>query len=501
MSDATLKKKVAVGAGWMIFLRLATRGVGIVSMLVMARLLLPDDFGLVALATTIAGAVEALGMMGLQLALIRESGVDRKLYDTAFTMTVIRGVLTGLIVALSAPIVADFFADDRLEAVLYVIGAVAVLQGFENIGTVAFRKDLAFDREFVLFMTARVTTSVVTFAWALVTDSYWALVAGICASRVIRVVMSYTMHPYRPGFTLAEWRKLISFSVWIWIASVAGFLRDQADAFVISRCLGITQVGVFRLGTEISSLTTSELVQPICRALLPGFSAMHNTGRSVLESVVESFSAVCLLVLPAALGLSLIAAPLVHLALGPNWSEAVPVIRILGMFVIFHVASEIGTVALLTLGRPDVNAWIVVAATPVRLLCLMGGVGYFGLTGGAWALGVSAGLEGLVFLLQMERYLPGVLIGMAAPVGRTTVASLAMAGALLAANGGPIFAGADALASAALVFGNALFGAVVFAIVLVALWLLAGRPAGPEAILIRAVRARLAPRRLENTLS
>ncbi|MCW2240911.1 oligosaccharide flippase family protein [Azospirillum canadense] len=498
MSDSKLKQKVAIGAGWMIFLRLASRGVGIVSMLVMARLLLPDDFGLVALATTIAGAVEALGMIGLQLALIRENGVNRDLYDTAFTMTVIRGVLTGLIVAASAPVVASFFADDRLTAVLFVIAAGAALQGFENIGTVAFRKDLAFDREVVLFMTARVSTFLVTLVCALATHSHWALVAGISASRVVRVVMSYRMHPYRPRFTLIAWRRLINFSVWIWVASVAGFLRDQADAFVIGRCLGMTQVGVFRLGTEISSLTTSELVQPICRALLPGFSAMHNAGRNVSDSVVESFSAVCLLVLPAALGLSLVAAPLVHLALGPNWSEAVPVIRILGMFVIFHVASEIGAVALLTLGRPDVTAWIAVAATPMRLACLMVGIGTFGLAGGAWALGIGAGLEGIVFLFQMERHLPGVLPGIAASVGRTALASVAMTGALLIINGGPILAGTDAVASAALLFGNVGFGAVVFAIVLLALWLLAGRPAGPEATLIRAVRNRWTPRRVES---
>lgn len=501
MSETNLKQKVAVGASWMVFLRLASRGVGVVSMLILARLLLPDDFGLVALATTIAGAVEALGMFGLQLALIRENGVERDLYDTAFTMTVIRGLLTGLIVAVGAPVVAGFFSDGRLEAVLYVIAIGAVLQGFENIGTVAFRKDLQFDREVVLFMAARLSTFVVTFVCAVATHSHWALVAGIFASRVVRVVMSYTMHPYRPRFTLVAWRRLMSFSVWIWIASVAGFLRDQADAFIVGRYLGMTQVGIFRLGTEISSLTTSELVQPVCRALLPGFSALLNTGRTVSESVVESFSLVCLLVLPAALGLSLVAAPLVHVAVGQNWLDAVPVIQVLGIFAIFHVASEIGAVALLAIGRPDVTAWIAAAAMPVRVVCLLAGIGLFGLEGGAWALGISAGAEGVVFLYNIGRHLPDVLTGMAAPIARIALASAAMAGAVLIANGGPIPAGADTMAAAMLLFGNAFFGAVVFTGTLSALWLLSGTPAGPEAVLVRTVRARLAPGRVGSTPS
>src|SRR5215475_5138108 len=102
-SVSDLARKAATGAGWMVFQRAATRGVGVISTLMLARLLLPGDFGLVALATTFAGIVDALGAIGLRFALIRIPQVDRDLYDTAFTITILRGIASAAIVAAGAP--------------------------------------------------------------------------------------------------------------------------------------------------------------------------------------------------------------------------------------------------------------------------------------------------------------------------------------------------------------------------------------------------------------
>src|SRR5258708_6066675 len=102
ISNITLK--VATSAAWRVFQRIATRGIGIISTLVLVRVLLPADFGLVALATTLAGAIDAMGAMGISFALITARDHDRQLYDTAFTITIIRGLVTGAATAAGAPI-------------------------------------------------------------------------------------------------------------------------------------------------------------------------------------------------------------------------------------------------------------------------------------------------------------------------------------------------------------------------------------------------------------
>jgi len=133
-----IARRTVIGAGWMILWRMATRVLGVLSTFVLARVLVPADFGLIAIATTFIGIFDAFSVFGLQDALIREGRPDRDLYDTAFTIGVIRGIAnTGLVVA-GASLAAEFFGDPRLAAVVLVLAILALCDGFENIAIVDF---------------------------------------------------------------------------------------------------------------------------------------------------------------------------------------------------------------------------------------------------------------------------------------------------------------------------------------------------------------------------
>src|SRR5258708_3844192 len=143
---SSIAHRTAIGASWMILWRMATRGLGLLSTLVLARILAPADFGLVAIATTYVAAFDALSVTGLQDAVIRSAQQDRRLLDTAFSLSTIRGFVNGAVIAASAPLAADYFAEPRLLPVLFVLAGLAMLEGVENIGVVEFRRDLRFDR-------------------------------------------------------------------------------------------------------------------------------------------------------------------------------------------------------------------------------------------------------------------------------------------------------------------------------------------------------------------
>ena len=132
----------------MLGFRLAQRGIGLLSTVVLARLLVPEDFGLVAMAMAIYGLVDLLSQFGFDTALIHKQDADRRHYDTAWTLNLVFRTLCGLLLIIAAPLGASLLEEPRLEAVIYVIAIVSLVQGFENIGIVAFRKDFHFNMEF-----------------------------------------------------------------------------------------------------------------------------------------------------------------------------------------------------------------------------------------------------------------------------------------------------------------------------------------------------------------
>ena len=362
-----IAEKMAKGAGWLIFLRFMVRGTGIISTLILARLLLPADFGLVSLAMSLAEGIEAMGALGLQLALIRQPTISRPLYDTAFTITLLRNLVSAAILAALAPWSAEFFGDERLALILYVIAMVTALQGLENIGIVSFRKELQFEKEVLIFIIPKLVAFVVTLTLAYLLRDYRALLVGIVCQRLTRTALSYIMDSYRPRLTLSAWRELLKFSAWIWLTSVANFIKERSDAYVLGRALGPAPLGIFRVGMEIASLPSTEMVQPICRALFSGFARAENTGVSTRAIFTQSMGLVLAIILPIAMGLSLCAEPLVLVALGPNWVEAIPVIQILGAVSVLTVVGEVGSMALIAIGRPAASTAMVVVGAVIRL--------------------------------------------------------------------------------------------------------------------------------------
>ena len=198
--------RVASGAGWIMAWRLFTRNIGLVSTLILVRLLEPTDFGLVAIATGFIAAADALSAIGVEDALVRAPSVNRDLYDTGFTMSVVRGLITALVIVAIARPTALFFAEPHLFEIIIALSLGIVLTAFENIGTVEFRRSLAFQREFQMQVWSRILGVVVTIIVAAIWQTFWALVAGLLAVRMMRLAQSYVMSSYRPRFTLRAWR-------------------------------------------------------------------------------------------------------------------------------------------------------------------------------------------------------------------------------------------------------------------------------------------------------
>jgi lipopolysaccharide exporter len=477
----SVSRRAAAGAGWIIAWRVATRNIGLLSTLILVRLLQPADFGLVALATGFISSVDALSAIGVQDALVRVPVVTRDLYDTGFGLSVVRGVLTALLVALIAVPVAAFFGDPRLAVIMIALSAGTLIGAFENVGIVDFRRELAFRKEFDMQLWSRIVAAATTVVVAFVWQSYWALIAGILVYRLMRLAQSYLMSPYRPSFSLRAWRQIIGFSLWTWAQTILYQLKERSEAIVIGRILDASKVGVFSVGLELGSLPTTELVEPLGRSLFSAFASLQNSAEGLRNMFLGAIGLGLTLILPAGIGISMIADPMVHLLLGPSWLSAVPVVQIVAVGGTTAIFSHACGNLLNAIGRPHIAVYIATITIAVKLTALLLLVPEFGLSGAAVAIVIASILE-VFLLLWLTLPRAGVsLLRVAACIVRPGVATAVMVFVLWQLGMAWAPAGGNNLVDFAHDVGvRSAIGAMCYGIALAGTWLMAGRPDGAE---------------------
>jgi len=214
-------------------MRWAIRGIGLVSTVILARLLTPDDFGVVAMAMVAVALLEVFTQSGVDLALLRTTEPTREHYNAAWSLEIIQGVLLAIVLFMTAPWVGSHFDDARVTDVIRVLSLRALIGGFQNIGVVNFRRDLAFGREFQFGVFKKLSTFVVTIASALILNNYWALVIGQVVGKVLEVGISYRMSAYRPRFSLERVGEIWGFSQWLILSRFARLVNKQFDRWVV----------------------------------------------------------------------------------------------------------------------------------------------------------------------------------------------------------------------------------------------------------------------------
>ncbi len=366
---------------------------------------------------------------------------------------------------------------------LLFVACVPVLDGFTNIGAVDFRRNFAFHKEFAIMVVPKLCGIVVGMIAAALLHSYVALLFGIGINRLLRVVMSYVMHPYRPAFSLATWRGLAGYSIWTWLLSLVVLLRDRSDSLLLGRLLNIASVGYYALGAEIAELPSTELIEPLGRAAFSGFAAARQQQQDVGQTYLRLIGSAALLTLPVGVGLSLVAAPLVALAFGSGWDQAVPVLRILSLSFTAMVFGHLSMHLLTTHARLGRLVGITLVGAVVRVGLLAVLIPRFGLIGAAMAAATAVLLEQVLtvgFALRRLGLRPVLLLR---GIWRPVLGAVVMAGALwLSGLGWTDDTGvqilAEAIAAGAIVYTAALWGS----------WWLAGRPAGAETDLLALLR-------------
>lgn len=483
----SIQREIVKGTAWMVAARWGVRGIGFVSTVILARLLVPADFGLVALATMLTGLIGVFSELGLVYWLIRASAPARAHFDTAWTLqTLVNGGLA-LVVVAAAPLVQAWFAKPELGPVMQCLALVLVLQGTANPAIAWFRKNMDFFRDSLTIVLPKIAAFVVTVALAYVLRSYWALVAGILAFNATFFALSYALHPFRPRFDLSKVGEMWAFSSWSLAHTVFEYLAEQIDTLIVGRFKTVREVGLYHVASDVAGSPLVELSQPMGRVLMPAYVKIMDDPAELARVFAKVLSGVALMALSVGTGVALVADDAVAVILGPQWVECVPLMRILApASALFALAFPI--YALLTaLGRPKVSAMLTLVQAILLIVALLPAAAHYGLAEVALArLAVMAVVLAVVVatFVRIARVSAAAVL---ASLWRPALAALAMAAAVEAVRswGGDLIPLLRLAASVAA-------GAAVFVAVVLLCWAAAGRPATIERDLLAVCRKILA---------
>ena len=470
-------------------MRFSIRALGIVSVIILARILVPEDFGIVAKASMIASFLELITIFGLEAALIQNQSATAKHYDTVWTIHVFRGTFIAAILAIVASPASKFFREEALGDIMFVYALAALLRGFINVGTVDFLKNLQFQKDFKFNLYGKLAGFTVTMIVAVIWRSYWAFVIGALAAAVTTLTASFAMSEYRPRFSLEKWRPLFNFSKWVFTAGLIQALSVKLDTFILSRFSTTESVGEYTVANEISGVASTELAMPIARATMPGLAKLNDDQEKFRATYTASLLVLLFIAVPTGVGISAVAEPITALVLGEKWADAAPLIEILALFGVARAVFAVSKSAYVSSGRVDVFAKLSIVNLTLRVVLLGAGFYMGGVIGLAWGVLISAVIQ--MFLTVMaQHYLAllhaGELLGQIWRVlaaAATMYISLKVLWPLIDILG-------DTLLAIDLLL-EVMIGAMVYFSSLSLFWLVSRNRQGPEAIVLAFLKQKL----------
>jgi lipopolysaccharide exporter len=479
-------RHMLLGSVWMIGLRWAIRLTGVVSTIFLARLLTPSDFGVVAMAMIFVGMLELLNQTGQRLAIIRHPEPTRAHYDTAWTLSVMVGLAIAVTIEGLAPVTRFYFHDPRVVPVMQCLAFRAATSGFENIGTVDFRRDLQFNRFFIYNMLPKLISFVVTLAFAVALRNYWALVIGMLSFQAALIVLSYAMHPYRPRFSLARVDEIWSFSFWTLFKFIGNYLNLQVDQIAIGGISGAPAMGRYSVATDVASSPSRELNDPMVAVLYPVMSAVQGDRVRLRDLYIRTLCWSAIICASASVGVTCVAHDMVRVLLGPKWVDVEPLMGWLALSAGVLGLSSGAYTTFDAIGMPHLGArmqWVrlmflVVAIAPVAWL-----------THNLQFIAATRLVVTCVFMPNLF-FVVGNAIGVsprdyAGALWRPFAAAAAMGGVILLVNAVLPFEGLFRLLL------DVIAGAATYVSVILALWRHSGRPDTPEKDITEFLRSRL----------
>lgn len=401
-------KDAAKGFGWMGALRAFVVGIGILKIAVLARILSPEQFGVYGFALLVLGLLEVLTETGINIFLIQEKDNPEDYLNSAWVVSILRGILITLLILVTSPLVAHFFSSPAVMPLLYITAGVAFARGFVNPMEVNFQKTLQFSKEFLFRGGLYLTDAVVAVILGFVTKSPSAMVISMLVAAVMEIMVSFTIFKAKPRFEV-DWvkvKKVINRGKWITGAGTFNYLFQNIDNIVVGKLLGAAPLGLYQQAYRVSTFPVTQVGEVFNKVTLPVYVQIEGDRRRLRKAFTKTFLVILGLVIPFAFIIYFFSHPLILIFLGDKWLAAEPVLKILAIFGVLKSIVNSSYSLFLSLKEQNIVMYselfgiIGISASIIPL------VNRFGLVGAGYSTIVGALASLPVVLINLKKVFP-----------------------------------------------------------------------------------------------
>ncbi len=395
-----LTRRTLSGTVWMMSGSMVLVVLRFITLMILARLLTPEDYGLVGAAMIVVNFAQLFSQLGLGPALIQRPSLEERHLRTAFTVFTITGILFGSVILASAPLIAGFFHKNDLIPILRVAGIAFPLQGLAATPTALLSRELKFrSLAKINVLTYFGGSGIVGIGMALLGFGAWALVGALLAQLLINVIVLLFVKPFpkAPMFDRLAFNELVHYGGGFTIGRILNYVASQGDNLVVGRWLGVEALGFYDRAYQMLVFPANLFGNIIDQVSFPSMAKVQNSPERLALAYRRGIALTALIYLPMSVAIVALAPELVRVILGPSWENSVIPFQILAAGMLFR-ASKINNAVANATGEVYKRAW----RQGVYAVAIFTGawVGHhWGLTG--VAIGVFAALM-LNFILMVH---------------------------------------------------------------------------------------------------
>lgn len=338
----SLKQFAVSGVKWSSVSQISRQGLQLITTIILARLLSPSDFGLMAMVMVVIGFVSLFKDLGTSAAIIQQKSLSEELLSSIFLVNVTFAFLAMAILFLLSPLVANFYREPRVMSLLRVISLTFFISGLSILQQAVLERDLAFNKLAKLEIIATLSGSIVGIGSAILGYGVWSLVYQSLAVAMVTTILLWCFSTWRPKmiFHWIEVKSVSSYSLNLTGFNIFNYFARNADYLLIGRFLGAQNLGYYTLAYNIMLYPLQNISGVIGRVMFPVFSQIQNDDALFRSAYLKVASAIALITFPMMLGLMALSKQLVLTVFGSQW---VPVILLLMILAPVGLVQSIGT--------------------------------------------------------------------------------------------------------------------------------------------------------------
>lgn len=422
-------------AMWAFAATAGTRIVTLAGLAVLARLLAPHDFGLLAFALVYITYAETIGDLGTTAALIYWKDRREDAAQATFIINLAMGVFWALLTLALAPAIAAFFENPEAAPIIRTLALAFLIKFAGNTHDALAQKDLRFRARAIPELGLALTKAGVSIALAVAGFGVWSLVWGHLLGITAWTLGAWIIVPWRPRLSVPRdlLVPMIGYGKGIVGVNLIAAIVHHADLVVVGRMIGSTALGLYQIAYKIPEASVTVIIWVAAKVLFPAFSRLHGTGDDLRRAYLKALEYVSFVTVPMAAGLFVAARPLVLLLFGPKWEGAIPLLQWLAVYTgVRSLGSHAGDVLKAT-GRPGLLAGLGVIKAAVLLPSLVFAA-RFGVEAVAMTLAVVTAFTSALNIAVVQRILQfrAWRVAMALRTSLTAGAALVIAGLPLA---------------------------------------------------------------------